>query len=66
MEAIANQGGRLTEKTAALRVTAPLLRTLMHLHSNGIVHRDIKPEHLLLSPGSGGWLLQTAHEMCCW
>ena len=36
-------GGRMTEFQAMHLVLLPLLNVLQHLHSKGIVHRDIKP-----------------------
>ena len=51
IEAIANSGGRLAERVAARRVVAPLLRALAHLHAAGVVHRDVRPEHVLLAAG---------------
>ena len=41
------------EKMSALRavsITSSLCKTLLHLHRNGIIHRDVKPEHLMLTP----------------
>ncbi len=35
-------GGRLTERLAIQLVLDPFLRVLHYLHSNGIIHRDIK------------------------
>ena len=53
IEAIAGGGGRLPERVVARRVAAPLLRALAHLHGRGVVHRDVKPEHVLLTPDGG-------------
>jgi len=52
IEAIANSGGKLHERQVAMKVAMPLLKTLSPLHRNGIVHRDIKPEHLMIHNGS--------------
>jgi serine/threonine protein kinase len=35
----------------AVKVALPLLRALAKLHAVGIVHRHIRPEHLLISSG---------------
>ncbi|KAG2502235.1 hypothetical protein HYH03_000721 [Edaphochlamys debaryana] len=43
-------GGRMSEQQALELVMVPLLKTLHHLHGQGIVHRDIKPANLLFTP----------------
>ena len=51
IEAIANAGGKLPERQAAVKVALPLLTALHALHSAGIMHRHIRPEHLLIMQG---------------
>lgn len=51
IEAIANNGGKLPERQVAIKVALPLLSALRQLHSAGVVHRDIKPEHLMIHNG---------------
>lgn len=52
IEAIANSGGKLPERQVAIKVALPLLTALKQLHASGIVHRDIKPEHLMIHNGA--------------
>lgn len=52
IEAIANSGGKLPERQVAIKIALPLLTALARLHSRGIVHRDIKPEHLMIHNGN--------------
>jgi serine/threonine-protein kinase len=40
-----------------LRLGCELLDALNHAHQVGIVHRDVKPENVLISPGRGAVLL---------
>lgn len=42
------KGARLKEKSAALSVVLPLLKTLEYLHSCKIIHRDLKPENCVI------------------
>jgi serine/threonine protein kinase len=51
IEAIANAGGKLPERQVAIKVALPVLTALAQLHSAGICHRDIKPEHLMIDNG---------------
>ncbi|MGN0715150.1 MAG: serine/threonine-protein kinase, partial [Anaerovoracaceae bacterium] len=43
-------GGEKMSAQRAVSITSSLCRTLLHLHRNGIIHRDVKPEHLMLTP----------------
>jgi serine/threonine protein kinase len=56
IEAVADAGGRLPEAVAACHVALPLARALARMHAQGIAHRELRPEHVLLvpPPGAGG------------
>lgn len=49
---MANSGGRLDEARCACEVVMPLLTSVAALHAQGIVHRDIKPEHVVCACGT--------------
>lgn len=44
---MASGGGQLNEASCVHHVVKPLLQVLAWLHSNGIVFRDLKPEHIM-------------------
>ena len=44
----------------AVRASRDVALALAHVHSNGVVHRDVKPENVLLSP-AGAILLDFGH-----
>ena len=45
----------------AVRVAVDVARALGHVHSNGVVHRDVKPENILLLPNGTAVLLDFGH-----
>lgn len=47
------QRGPLAPVEAA-RMALPLCRTLAEVHAAGLIHRDVKPQNILLSPTTGG------------
>ncbi|XP_061563509.1 pim proto-oncogene, serine/threonine kinase, related 136 [Cololabis saira] len=50
---ILNNDGPLQEDTA-LSIMKQLVDAVMHMHSNGVFHRDIKSENILIQTGSDG------------
>jgi serine/threonine protein kinase len=50
IEWVARKGGRLPEVDVAVDVALPLLRILDGLQGPGVMHRDIKPEHIVRAP----------------
>ncbi|KXZ45201.1 hypothetical protein GPECTOR_57g491 [Gonium pectorale] len=53
IELVANCGGRLPEAVLVVNVLIPLALLLMDLHRRGVVHRQVKPEHVLCATESG-------------
>jgi serine/threonine protein kinase len=49
--------GRRLSLADTLRVACDLLDALDHAHQFGIVHRDVKPENVIIAPGRGAVLL---------
>ncbi len=47
-----------TDPGIVLRIALGLARTLQHLHERGIIHKDIKPQNILVNVASGDtWLM---------
>ncbi|HZN98078.1 MAG TPA: serine/threonine-protein kinase, partial [Gemmatimonadales bacterium] len=49
--------GRRLSLADTLRLTCNLLDALDHAHQLGIIHRDVKPENVVISPDRGAVLL---------
>jgi len=48
LEALADAGGTMSERSAQTVVAAPMLRLLTLLHARGIIHRDINASNILI------------------
>ncbi|MCU1386230.1 MAG: multi-sensor signal transduction multi-kinase [Acidobacteria bacterium] len=49
-------GGPL-DVAAFLNIAIPLAETLGHVHASGLIHKDVKPAHILVNVATGGvWL----------
>jgi PAS domain S-box-containing protein len=46
--------GRPLDVTRFLRIAIPLVGALRRVHEQGLIHKDIKPENILLDTASGG------------
>ena len=49
-----------------LRLLLTVAETLAHAHSRGVVHRDVKPENILLRLNDGTWLPHLADFDLAW
>ena len=51
---MADNGGRITEELCLRQVARPVLQAIAGLHALGIVHRHLKPEHIVCGGGRRG------------
>jgi hypothetical protein len=49
IEYASTQGGKLSEARLVVDVVLPLLTALQGVHKSGVVHRNIRPEHIMCS-----------------
>ena len=49
-----------------LRLLLTVAETIAHAHSRGVVHRDVKPENILLQETTGTWLAHLADFDLAW
>lgn len=62
IELMAWNGGRLPEARCVTEIVHPLFSALASLHELGIVHRDIKPEHIMCCSPLGIKLVDFIHS----
>jgi len=55
--ALSEQLGQPLELSDFLSIAIPLAATLAEVHRRGVIHKDIKPANILLSPGGQVWLI---------
>jgi predicted ATPase/signal transduction histidine kinase/tRNA A-37 threonylcarbamoyl transferase component Bud32 len=56
-KALSEQLGQPFELSAFFSIAIPLAATLAEVHRRGVIHKDIKPANILLSPGGQVWLI---------
>ena len=56
-KSLAEQLGQPLEPQRVLSIAVPLTATLAEVHRRGVIHKDIKPANILLSPGGRVWLI---------
>lgn len=60
LHAVLREGKVLPER--ALEITSQVLDGLSHSHRAGIIHRDIKPGNVMLTPAGGGQSIRLRHR----
>ncbi|MBA4067403.1 MAG: hypothetical protein C0501_27575 [Isosphaera sp.] len=56
------QAGEGVGPAAAADLVARVARAVQHAHDAGIVHRDLKPANILLTVGSGQWVVDRGEK----
>ncbi|HYO70175.1 MAG TPA: AAA family ATPase, partial [Archangium sp.] len=56
-KALAEQLGQPFELSAFFSIALSLAATLAEMHRRGVIHKDIKPANILVSPGGEVWLI---------
>lgn len=56
-------GGEKMAPERAIAITSSVCRTLLRLHRKGIIHRDVKPEHVMLTPEGKLYLIDLDASM---
>eukprot|EP00798_Chlamydomonas_sp_ICE-L_P014091 gene14091-20043_t len=51
IELVASGGGRMSELRCAIEIGLPLVKAVAELHAKGLVHRGLKPEHVMCNQG---------------